>query len=187
MLSKNVLSQPPMTKRKKIIIFYLDPLQSVWGLCYILWHVETFGSADLGIDQPLLEISQGCAEPLLQQTLLILTLPGCPEAETAETEMLQEINEDRKSWAATAYAILTLWMRKAKEWHDKWAGGRMAKWVKWKEWVLGQRVGDGGKGCRVGWGLSGNIWVGGKSSQGWQIEGKEQWQIEELKKKRGYG
>lgn len=28
----------------------------------------------------------------------------------------------------------------------------MAKWVKWKEWVLGQRarVGDGGKGYSLG-------------------------------------
>lgn len=112
-IKKRAISTSLDKKEKKI--FYLDPLQSVWGLCYILWHVEAFGSADFGIDQPLLEISQGCAEPLLQQTLLILTLPGCPKAETAETEMLQEINEDRKTWATTAYTIRTLWMRKAKE------------------------------------------------------------------------
>lgn len=79
-------------------ISHLDSLQSIWDLCNILWHVKAFGSADFSIDQPLLEISQGNAEPLLQQTLLILTLPGCSKAETAEIQMLQKINEDRNTW-----------------------------------------------------------------------------------------
>lgn len=60
---------------------YLDPLQSGGGLGHILRHVEAFGRADLGVDQPLLEVSEGGAEPLLQQPLLVLALPGRPEAE----------------------------------------------------------------------------------------------------------
>lgn len=67
-------------------ISYLDPLQSGGGLCHTLRHVEAFGGADFGVDQPLLEVSQSGAEPLLQQAFLILTLPGCPEAETGGRE-----------------------------------------------------------------------------------------------------
>lgn len=67
-------------------ISYLDPLQSGGGLCHTLRHVEAFGGADFGIDQPLLEVSQSGAEPLLQQAFLILTFPGCPEAETSRRE-----------------------------------------------------------------------------------------------------
>lgn len=60
---------------------YLDPLQSGGGLGYILRHVEAFGGADFGVDQPLLEVSECGAEPLLQQALLVLALPRRPEAE----------------------------------------------------------------------------------------------------------
>lgn len=62
-------------------ISYLDPLQSGGGLGDTLWHIKAFGGADFGVDQPLLEVSQGCTEPLLQQALLILTLPGCTKTE----------------------------------------------------------------------------------------------------------
>lgn len=49
-------------------------------------HVEAFGRADLGVDQPLLEVSEGGAEPLLQQPLLVLALTGRPEAEAGGTQ-----------------------------------------------------------------------------------------------------
>lgn len=62
---------------------YLNPLQSRGGLCDSLWHIKAFGSADFGIDQPLLEVSKGCTKPLLQQALLILTFPGCTKTQTA--------------------------------------------------------------------------------------------------------
>lgn len=65
-------------------ISYLDPLQTSGGLSNALWHIKAFGGADFGVDQPLLEVSQGCTEPLLQQALLILTLPGCTKAEATE-------------------------------------------------------------------------------------------------------
>lgn len=61
---------------------YLYSLQRGRGLGDTLWHIEAFGGADFGVDQPLLEVSQRRTEPLLQQALLVLTLPGCAEAET---------------------------------------------------------------------------------------------------------
>lgn len=64
-----------------LLASYLDPLQSGGGLGHILRHVEAFGRADFGVDQPLLEVSERGAEPLLQQALLVLALPGRPEAE----------------------------------------------------------------------------------------------------------
>lgn len=72
---------------------YLDPLQSGGSLGNILWHIETFGGTDLGVDQPLLEISQGCTEPLLQQALLVLTLSGCTKTETGEQETKHEFSK----------------------------------------------------------------------------------------------
>lgn len=65
---------------------YLDPLQRGGGLSDALWHIKAFGGADFGIDQPLLEVSQGRTKPLLQQTLLILTLPGRTKAEAGGKE-----------------------------------------------------------------------------------------------------
>lgn len=65
---------------------YLDPLQSGGGLWDTLWHIEAFGGTDFGVDQPLLEISQGCTKPLLQQALLVLTLSGCTKTETGEQD-----------------------------------------------------------------------------------------------------
>lgn len=77
---------------------YLDPLQSGGGLGHILRHVEAFGRADLGVDQPLLEVSEGGAEPLLQQPLLVLALPGRPEAEAggAQEEVEKTDGDGRK-------------------------------------------------------------------------------------------
>lgn len=63
---------------------YLDPLQSSGSLGNTLWHIKAFGGTDFGVDQPLLEISQGCTEPLLQQAFLVLTLSGCTKTETEE-------------------------------------------------------------------------------------------------------
>lgn len=62
---------------------YLYSLQSGGGLRDSLWHIEAFGRTDFGVDQPLLEVPEGGTEPLLQQALLILTLPGRTETETA--------------------------------------------------------------------------------------------------------
>lgn len=64
----------------------LDPLQSGGGLCDTLWHIKALGGTDFGIDQPLLEVSQGRPEPLLHQAFLILTLLGCSQAETGGEE-----------------------------------------------------------------------------------------------------
>ena len=47
-----------------------------------MWHVKALGGADLGVDQPLLEVPEGGSELLLQQTLLVLTLPGRAQAQT---------------------------------------------------------------------------------------------------------
>lgn len=68
------------------VVSYLDPLQGGGRLGDALWHIKALGGADLGVDQPLLEVSQGCAEPLLQQALLVLTLPGRTEAEAGSGE-----------------------------------------------------------------------------------------------------
>ena len=46
-----------------------------------MWHVEALGRADLGVDQPLLEVPEASSELLLQQTLLVLTLPGRAQAQ----------------------------------------------------------------------------------------------------------
>lgn len=118
-------------------ISHLDPLQSIWDLWNILWHVKTFGSADFSIDQPLLEVSQGCTEPLLQQTLLILTLPGCSKAETAEIQMLQKTE-------IPDCTILMLWWGKAKNdmtngqveaWQSGWSGRNECSGNEW-EWGM---------------------------------------------------
>lgn len=92
----------------------------------------------------------------------------------------------------TVHTVLTLWRRRWRSLRDeKWAGGEMAKWVKWKQWALGQRgiVGDGGKGYCVGGGWEATYeW--GKSSQGWQDGGNEGWQIDAGRKRvrwRRYG
>lgn len=78
----------------------MNPLQSGDGLGDTLWHIKAFGCADFGIDQPLLKVSQGCTELLLQQALLILTLPGCTKTQAVlgkrEFCVAGEINEDRQ-------------------------------------------------------------------------------------------
>lgn len=61
---------------------YLDFLEAGGGLAEVLRHIEALGSVDLGIDQPLLELSEGRAEALVQLLLLTLAPPGGLEAET---------------------------------------------------------------------------------------------------------
>lgn len=60
---------------------HLDLLEAGGGLAEVLRHVEAFGRVDLGVDQPLLELSKGRAEALVQQLLLTLAPPGGLEAE----------------------------------------------------------------------------------------------------------
>lgn len=67
---------------------------------------------------------------------------------------------------------------------EKQPGGEMAKWVKRKEWVLGQRerLGDGAKGyCVVGGWEATYEW--GKSSQGWQDEENDGRQVDAVRKR----
>lgn len=82
-------------------VSYLDSLQSSGGLGDTLWHIEAFGGTDFGIDQPLLEVSKSCTEPLLQQALLILTLPGCTKTETGgkrkEKDRKVEIHPEKRT------------------------------------------------------------------------------------------
>lgn len=55
----------------------------------------------------------------------------------------------------------------------KWPGGEMAKWVKWKEWVLGQRDSDGGMvaGPLRGWGVERQHMSGARVHRGDKMEG----------------
>lgn len=216
---------------------YLDPLQSGGSLGNTLWHIEAFGGTDFGVDQPLLEISQGCTEPLLQQALLVLTLSGCTKTETGEQEKNMKlascsqthclweplpltwnsVHKEREGlYPQEVFAVYCPCACQHKE--DTWAdalilhilssnyrgggvrdmstcekqpGGEMAKWVKRKEWVLGQRdrLGDGAKGyCVVGGWETTYEW--GKSSQGWQDEEDDGRQVDGVRKRvrwKGYG
>ena len=65
-----------------VYLSHLDPLQSSGGLCDALRHVKALGGADLGVDQPLLEVPESGTEPLLQQTLFVLAFPGRPQTQT---------------------------------------------------------------------------------------------------------
>lgn len=71
----------------------MDLLQGGGRLGDSLRDIEAFGGADFGIDQPLLEVSQSSTKPLLQQALLVLTLPGCTEAETVGEEQRRVFNK----------------------------------------------------------------------------------------------
>lgn len=81
----------PDNKSRAHDLSYLDPLQSRGGVCNTLRHIEAFGGTDFGVDQPLLEISQRCAEPLLQQALLVLTLSGGSKAQTGEGDKVTNL------------------------------------------------------------------------------------------------
>lgn len=123
---------------------YLDSLQGCGSFCNTLWHIKAFGRADFGIDQPLLEVSQGGTETLLQQTLLILTLPGCPEAETGGEQ--GDVKDDKWRQKHRGHmcrcadiVILSPHYRGGEggTWelrrNEKQTGGEMVKWMKWKE------------------------------------------------------
>ena len=70
--------------RIKYVPSYLDLLEAGGRLTEVLRHVEALGGVDLGVDQPLLELSEGRAEALVQQLLLTLASPGGLEAETGK-------------------------------------------------------------------------------------------------------
>lgn len=63
---------------------YLNLLQARRGLTEILRSVKALGRVDLGVDQPLLELSEGWTKALLKQLLFALALPGCLETQTRD-------------------------------------------------------------------------------------------------------
>lgn len=65
-------------------MLHLNLLQAARGLADVLGDVETFGCVDLGVDQPLLKLSVGRAEPLFLQLLFALALSGGLEAQTGD-------------------------------------------------------------------------------------------------------
>lgn len=57
-------------------MLYLNLQQASRRLVEILRNIKTLGGVDPGVDQPLLELSEGRAKRLFQQLHFALALPG---------------------------------------------------------------------------------------------------------------
>lgn len=61
---------------------YLYLLQAGGSLAEVLRHVKALGCDDLGVNQPLLELSESGTKPLLQKLLFALAFSGGLQAQT---------------------------------------------------------------------------------------------------------
>ena len=77
---------------------YLDLLEAGGRLAEVLGNVEALCRVDLGVDEPLLEVSAGGAETLIQKLLFALTLPARLQTHTAHTQQQAKLHTHTHSY-----------------------------------------------------------------------------------------